>query len=296
LSCGDKHDRNDHRLGEPLCADCYDYAGAVLFNACAPELWRRFTITLRRTLARQAGLTGKAFATQARVSYAKVAEYQRRGVVHFHAIIRLDGPAGPADATPALATIALLTNAIDLAARAVNVTTPAAPGLPARTLVWGRQLDVRPVSAHGDVIDTKVAAYVAKYAIKAAECTGTLDRRLTPADRLAELPVRDHACRHIAACLRLGRLPQLSGLRLAAWAHMLGFRGHFSTKSRTYSVTLGSLRAAHQREYAVAIGAQPDLDRYTTLVVTEWHYAGRGDSPAADIPLPRGGPPCPGSC
>jgi len=53
LSCGDKHDHNDHRLGEPLCPDCYDYTGAVLFNACAPELWRRFTITLRRALARQ---------------------------------------------------------------------------------------------------------------------------------------------------------------------------------------------------------------------------------------------------
>lgn len=74
---------------------CYDYTGAVLFNACAPELWRRFTIALRRALARRAGLTNKALAAQVRVSYAKVAEYQRRGVVHFHAIIRLDGPAGP---------------------------------------------------------------------------------------------------------------------------------------------------------------------------------------------------------
>ena len=281
LSCGEKHDRDDHRLGEPLCPDCYDYTGAVLFNACAPELWRRFTITLRRTLARQAGLTGKALAAQVRVSYAKVAEYQRRGVVHFHAIIRLDGPAGPADAPPAWATLALLTAAIDQAARAVSVTTPAAPGLPARTLAWGRQLDIRPVTASGDVTDTKVAGYVAKYATKAAECTGTLDRRITPADRLADLPVRDHARRHIAACLRLGKLPQLKDLRLAAWAHMLGFRGHFSTKSRAYSVTLGSLRAdraAHQREYAIAAGLQPDLDPDTTLVVTDWHYAGRGDS------------------
>jgi hypothetical protein len=132
LSCGDKHDHNDHRLGEPLCPDCYDYTSAVLFNACAPELWRRFTITLRRTLARQAGLTGQALAAQLRVSYAKVAEYQHRGVVHFHAIIRLDGPAGPNTAPPAWATIALLTSAIDQAARAVSVTTPAAPGLPAR--------------------------------------------------------------------------------------------------------------------------------------------------------------------
>jgi len=141
-----KHAHNDHRLGEPLCPDCYDYTGAVLFNACAPELWRRFTITLCRTLARQAGLTGKAFAAQLRISYAKVAEYQRRGVVHFHAIIRLDGPAGPTTAPPAWATVALLTTAIDEAVRAVSVRTPAAPGLPARTLAWGRQLDIRPVT------------------------------------------------------------------------------------------------------------------------------------------------------
>ena len=55
--------------------------------------------------------------------------------------------------------------------------------------------------------DTKVAGYVAKFATKAAECTGTLDRRITSTDRLADLPVREHARRHIAACLRLGKLP-----------------------------------------------------------------------------------------
>jgi hypothetical protein len=299
LSCSEKHTRDDCRLGEPLCPDCYDYTGAVLFNAHAPELWRRFTITLYRTLGRQAGLTSKALAAQVRVSYAKVAEYQRRGVVHFHATIRLDGPAGPTTAPPTWATLALLSAGIDQAARAVRVTTPAAAKLPARTLAWGRQLDIRPITANGDVTDTKVAAYVAKYATKAAECTGTLDRRLTSADRLADLPVRDHARRYIAECLRLGRLPELKELRLAAWAHMLGFRGHFSSKSRTYSVTLGSLRAdraAHQREYAVSIGAQPDLDPGTTLVISDWHYAGRGDPPDADLSLPRGRPPCRGSC
>jgi hypothetical protein len=124
MSCTHKHARDDDQLGEPLCADCYDYTGSVLFNACAPELWRRFTITLRRTLARQAGLTGKAFTAQARLSYAKVAEYQRRGVVHFHAIIRLDGPTGPATAPPAWATLTLLTDAIAQAARTVHVETP----------------------------------------------------------------------------------------------------------------------------------------------------------------------------
>ncbi len=130
MSCTEKHARDDDRLGEPLCPDCYDYTGAVLFNAHAPELWRRFTITLRRKLARQAGLTGKAFAAQVRLSYAKVAEYQRRGVVHFHAIIRLDGPAGPATTPPAWATLSLLTDAIGQAARAVHVALPPPRGCP----------------------------------------------------------------------------------------------------------------------------------------------------------------------
>jgi hypothetical protein len=286
LSCPDRHARDDIRLGQALCADCYDYTGAVLFNACAPELWRRFTITLRRSLARQAGLTGKALATQARISYAKVAEYQRRGVVHFHAIIRLDGPSGPTTAPPAWATLALLTAAIAQAARTVHLEIPAAPGLPARTLAWGRELDTRPITTSGELTDAKVSAYVAKYATKAAECTGTLDRRITPAALLDTLPIRDHARRHISECIRLSKLPGLEDLRLAAWAHMLGFSGHFSTKSRTYSTTLGALRterAHYQREQAIAAGLLPDPGDDTTLVVTDWHFAGRENMPS--LPL-----------
>ncbi|HEY6276523.1 MAG TPA: replication initiator [Streptosporangiaceae bacterium] len=291
LSCPERHARDDVRLGEPLCPDCYDYTGAVLFNACAPELWRRFTITLRRTLARQAGLSGKQLAAQLRVSYAKVAEYQRRGVVHFHAIIRLDGPGGPAAAPPAWATLDLLTTAIDQAARTVHLEAPATPGLTARTLAWGRELDIRPITTTGELTETRVAAYVAKYATKAAECTDTLDRRITTADQLDVLPVREHARRHIAECIRLSKLPGLVDLHLAAWAHMLGFSGHFSTKSRAYSTTLGALRAeraAYQRELAVAAGLLPDLASETTVVRADWHFTGCGQSPVMLPPLTGG--------
>jgi hypothetical protein len=43
---------------------------------------------------------------------------------------------------------------------------------------------------------------------------------------------------------RLGARPFLARLRSRAWADMLGFGGHFSTKSRRYSTTLGALRRA----------------------------------------------------
>jgi hypothetical protein len=62
---------------------------------------------------------------------------------------------------------------------------------------------------------------------------------------------------------------------------MLGFRGHFSTKSRAYSITLGSLRtdrAAYQREQAITAGLQPDIRSDTTIVLTDWHFAGHANS------------------
>ncbi|MQA87721.1 MAG: replication initiation protein [Streptosporangiales bacterium] len=282
ISCTRRHGSDDPGLGDPLCPNCHDYPGAVLFNAHAPELWRRFTIALRRTLARRAGLSVAEMADQLRVSFAKVAEYQRRGVVHLHAVIRLDGPDGPTEGPPAWATRDLLASAIEHAAGTAQVSTPAAEGLASRILRWGDQLDIRPVNLNGELTDEAVAGYVAKYATKAAETVGTLDRRISPAEDIDQLPIRPHARRLIACCLRLGELPELQGLRLLAWAHMLGFRGHFSTKSRRYSTTLGALRAAradHQRERHVTTGRLPLFEEDTVLVVNHWQYAGRGHSP-----------------
>jgi hypothetical protein len=276
VGCSERHSADDPRVGEPICPDCYDYTGSVLFNAHAPELWRRFTITLRRSLARLAGMTQKDFAKQARISFAKVAEYQKRGVVHFHAVIRLDGHEGPDTRPPGWATADLLTEAVQAAVAVVQVGTPDAGTVPARNLRWGDQLDIRPITTTGELTDNAVAGYVAKYATKAAECTGTLDRRVTSADAVDLLPVTAHARRLIAECLGLGLLAEFEHLRLIAWAHMLGFRGHFSTKSRRYSTTLGALRAdraRHQAEqFRPDLAAEPD----TVLVLGHWQFTGRG--------------------
>ena len=67
--------------------DCYDHAGQVVWNASASELWRRTTIAIDRALTRHARMHGG----RVRLSFGKVAEYQRRGLVHYHALIRLDG-------------------------------------------------------------------------------------------------------------------------------------------------------------------------------------------------------------
>ncbi|GGZ84802.1 hypothetical protein GCM10010344_60270 [Streptomyces bluensis] len=113
-----------------------------------------------------------------------------------------------------------------------------------------------------------MAAYIAKYATKGAEtATGTLDRPIRFLAELAQARITDHARRMIRTAWTLGARPELADLRLRAWAHMLGFRGHFSTKSRRYSTTLGALRDARaERHRAQAAPATPP-DGETTLVL-----------------------------
>ncbi|MEV6986860.1 replication initiator [Sphaerisporangium sp. NPDC051017] len=286
MSCTARHGTDEERLGEPLCPDCHDYTGAVFFNALAPELWRRFTLALRRHVAKLTGHSLKALREELTIAFAKVAEYQRRGVVHFHAVIRIDGPQGPDSPPPAWATSDVLTAAVRHAHQAVTVTAPAVDGKPSPVLRWGAQLDVRPITLGGDLTDQAVAGYIAKYATKAAECTGTLDRRIHPLEDLADLPIREHARRMIAECLRLGSLDGLADLRLTEWAHMLGFRGHFSTKSRRYSTTLGKIRAEredHRRDEAVSTGRLPLFDEDTVLVIAHWEYIGHGLSAGEQV-------------
>jgi hypothetical protein len=88
--CWQRHDPDDPKLGESLCPRCYQTGAQVLWNALAGRLWSRTTIYLYRALAQLIGVTEAELRRLVRISFAKVAEYQRRGVVHFHAIIHLD--------------------------------------------------------------------------------------------------------------------------------------------------------------------------------------------------------------
>ncbi|MCX4700087.1 replication initiator protein RepSA [Streptomyces sp. NBC_01373] len=283
--CGRLHIEDDPALGTALDPERYDYAGTVLFNNHAGELWQRFTNRLRREVAVRAGLTQRELAEVCRVSYGKVAEFQKRGAIHFHAVIRLDGPDGPNSAPPPWASTDLLTSSIRAAATHAYTTInlPSAGDQPTRTLRWGRELDIRPVKAFGDgsdLTEQAVASYVAKYATKAAENTGTLDRRIGELSELDRHGVPEHARRLITACRDLD--PLYPDRRLWAWAHMLGFRGHFSSKSRRYSTTLGALRQTRADYRAAQERAALGLDNHgldTVLVLADWQYAGHGHTP-----------------
>jgi hypothetical protein len=298
--CSRRHGDGDPLVGQPICAQCYDYATHVAWQWWAPELWRRFTITLRRLLAHRMGVPESRLVEHATVQYAKVAEYQRRGVIHFHALVRLDGPKTPEGFAPAPPGLGAdeLADVIRAAVATVSYTAPpVAEGDVERILRFGMQVDARPVrptrrpdDAREELSADQVAGYLAKYATKAA--TDTTGKHQDSAHlrrirhRVGELT---DAADHDGPYRLLGR-----------WVSMLGFRGHFSSKSRRYSITLGQLRHARRRFHTLLAqarreGTQLDTrdlearllaeDDDTTLVVGSWVFAGTGWANEGDTAL-----------
>ncbi len=292
LRCLERHGEGDPRIGGALCPACYDYETAALWNASLGALWRRTITYLPRELAALSHLSVAALRAQVRVAYAKVAEFQARGAVHVHAVIRLDGPDGPDTAPAGGATAQRLAEAVARTAARVAVTVAGPDG---RELVvrWGSQLDVRTISRNtsvGDADGNAVAGYLAKYATKDAGIGGGLDRRIRVIGVIERAELSDHA----------RALMQSAWTLSPRWAHSLGFRGHFLTKARRYSVTFAALRGIRAQYRAQAdpwlteIRAKAIGDQ--VVIRRSFHYAGSGLSPAerALAASIRGSAPSPG--
>ncbi|MFG2356195.1 replication initiator [Streptomyces sp. NPDC048521] len=278
LGCGAVHAPDAPILGQPLCPDCYDYTAHVLWHAHASKLWDRFVIDVRRRLASSVGLVQSHFARHARLSFARVAEYQKRAAVHVHAVIRLDGPTGPGDEPPAWGTAELLTDAVRASARRVRVGTPYSSAVSELTLRWGAQIDARPLRTDSEgPDDDAVAAYIAKYVTKGASDTdaGT-DYPLSTWGDIEAAAVSEHVRTLMRTCWRLGGLREYAPLRLRAWTHTLGYRGHILTKSRAYSTTYAALRAERARY-------QGHTDLPDAITERRWRYVGSGHTPGAAL-------------
>jgi hypothetical protein len=179
----------------------------------------------------------------------------------------------------------------------------------ARVLAFGRHVDARPVTTARRTDDPgtalspeQVAGYLAKYATKAAADTTDhtnphLRRVQHTADQLGRRVEDDWVITG-----RQGPLADLPYGLLGKWAHELGFRGHFATKSRRYSVTLGQLRRARRRaQQLVADAARRgdtidlaameaqllavDDGQSTTVVIGSWTYSHTGWDTPGDAAL-----------
>ena len=280
LRCHRLHAEDEKILGTPLCPDCYHHHAQVVWNHSAGELWRRTRIALDRAIGRVAG-------SGVRLRYVKVAEMQRRGVIHFHLVIRADGhhPDLPGLILPPPdgLTVAHLQELIAATVPTVAFTTDPHPVNPdGWPITWGQQIDIRPLklTGHGNLTDTAAAGYLAKYATKSTETTGHVSRRLD-SDTI-DLYANEngtHPERLIAACWKLGAEP--GWLKLRRWAHMLGYGGHFLTKARNYSLTFGHLRQ-RRTHWRRSQNHGDTHNQETTLVLAWLTYVDTGWRTAGD--------------
>jgi hypothetical protein len=234
--CWRRHTPDDPALGTPLCLDCYDHEHHVVWNAFSTELWHRTKQAAERylfKLCKARGLSPVLTVTgggkpktkpPVQLTHGKVAELQRRAVVHFHAEIRLDGvhPTDPEAVITPPPGIGLddIADAFRHAVATIAFTTPPHPDRPEGWEIrWGDvgkgfDIDTFTLASDDTITDATVAehiasrraGYLAKYATKSTEETGFSSTRIT-ADTIDDYadPDGDHHARLIEACWRLGR-------------------------------------------------------------------------------------------
>jgi hypothetical protein len=267
--CGRYHDPDDPQLGAAIEPASYHYTEQVVWNHLAPELWKRTVLAIRRALAQALGIRRANLSRVVRLRFGKVAEFQRRGVIHYHAIIRVDGPDRVDQPPPPQLTTDLLEHVVNAATDAASITPPAGittTGI-TRPVGWGPQRELVALDQH---TCTKAASYIAKYAAKATETTtgGRLVKPLRSLAELSGLDLPDHARRLIAASWVIAERTEMRAFK--RWAHQFGYGGHTLTKSRDYSVTFAALRAARVEWYQQSKG--------DVIVRAKLTYAGRGYS------------------
>jgi hypothetical protein len=228
----------------------------------------------------------RAVAREVRLSYVKVVEFQRRGSVHLHALVRLDAAGDELAAPPERFSGELLAAALELTARRVSAPLPGTTDTTEERIRWGQELDLAVVTDE-NAGRRRAAAYLAKYSTKSTEEHGVLDLRLRAGvpDGL-ELP--DHLRKLVESAWRLGGTAIHEELNLRAWAHTAGYRGHCLTKSRRFSSTFRALRAIRQQwqvdqkgagsELAGDVGVLDDTDG----IDRSWSFVGMGYTTPGD--------------
>ena len=261
--CGVVHAEDAKVLGTPLDPDAYDYTAAAEWNAKASRL---FAVTMQRLSRLAYPRTGDE--TQQQLARFRVVEFQRRGLVHFHVLVR-----GPL-------TLAMFETVVRGRGK------PGEPGYikptTSRGIGWGPQCDMREVKQDGEHgvghYLLKVAAYAIKGAgddgadlgahgrsmSKEAATTCTCDHFATCHDGPDQLVVPTEGGTPLVVQSE-GKKPTHSCTRHRLARRGWGYRGHVSSASRNWGTTLGDVRA---RRVA--------------------HCASAADSPASPPPTPNG--------
>ena len=234
-------------------------------------------------------MTQKALRELVRVSYVKVAEYQRRGLVHLHVVIRLDR------AMPAYrgggAQAARRRGSPSSCSRTRSAPPPPRSRAPlpdelgGGRVRWGDELDVAPARRARAPRGRRLPGQVRDQEHRAGRrrrCTAS------PSTSSTSCPCASTSAPTCAQAFALAADPALADRRFAAYAHALGYRGHCLTKSRRYSTTFKALREARERhvheQLLAPLHAMRRNARSPAAVerVASFRYVGQGHLTAAD--------------
>ena len=223
---------------------------------------------MRRLLAAEGGVGQPNLSSVAQLQYLKVAEVQRRGLAHFHCVLRLDGPKSIDAEPPSWASVELLEQVVR-----ASIERASAPGLDGRSVRWGHVYDIQDLAQREEEA-VKVAAYVAKYAAKTTDGSKELARRFRARRQITSLVDDLHLRRLALTAWDLGGEAKYESMRLRDHAHTFGFTGQLITKSRAFSTSFAALRSARTEYMAGERDGDP--------VEGTFHYEGRGyDDPRA---------------
>ena len=267
LACGEVHDEDDPRLGEPICARVLRLRarGAV-------ERARARAVAADARSSSRASSRGCSASSRSELPRARVLRQGRRVPAPRRAALPLrPAPRRRRRGRRARGAGARARHAAADRRRARGrrgtcrssppppTTDGRLPGLapaPAREIRWGAQVEVRELDTRGSAEEAaSCAGYIAKYATKSTEAVGGLMYRLERRDVDASRCARTSR-RYVECAWRLGGYRHLHALRLRRWAHQLGFRGHCFTKSRRYSTTFTRAAPGAPRARAQARGGE----------------------------------------
>ena len=160
-------------------------------------------------------MTQKQLRKHVRASYVKVAEYQRRGLVHVHVVIRLDRAmpdyrARPGPTAAARFTRELLEHAVRAAV--ADVRAPLPDELGGGTVALGHRARRPPPRRRHE--RREVAGYLAKYATKSTEQAGSVLSPRSPRPPSTRCPVREHVRAYLRAAFELAADPALADRRV----------------------------------------------------------------------------------
>lgn len=220
-ACGRQHLERDRALrGVPVDPDSYDYAGQAAFNRDMGHLWRYTSIALRRALPD-------------RFEVAAVREWQARGVLHMHCLVRVEGMSMPR---------ASLVSLIEQTCAGVVAPSPIDEG---RSWRWGRQSDVQVVGLDGGSA-RKAIAYLGKilgYVVKDLGVEAVENRS---AEATAHVEALHTAARDDMACTA-----ECAGRSCGHRRHRsLGAGSHSVSRSKEWSVLRRKTLKEHRRVWA----------------------------------------------